>query len=123
MTRFRAGRISASLLLSAGLLALGGCGGSVQVRAGTKPDPAGLTRSLDVGKSTQQAVQAALGAPDGQGRSMLPWQKAARSVWSYYYEEGIVDLGGDKSDSRRTFLFVFFDEDRFDGYLWFSSLK
>ena len=123
MKRAQAGRIVACLLLSAGLLIIGGCGGSMQMRAGTKPDHAALTRSLEVGKSTQQAVQVALGAPDGRGRAMLPWQKASRTVWTYYYEEGVVDLGGGPSDDRRTFLFVFFDEDRFDGYLWFSSLK
>ncbi len=123
MKRVHAGKIAACLLLSAALLILGGCGGSMQMRAGTKLDPAASTRSLEVGKSTQQAVQAALGAPDGRGRTMLPWQKASRTVWTYYYEEGVVDLGGGQSDDRRTFLFVFFDEDKFDGYLWFSSLK
>lgn len=101
---------------------LAGCG-SMQIRAGKKPDIDVLNKTLEVGKSTQQAVQAALGAPDGRGRSMLPWQSAPRTLWSYYYEEGLVDLGGGPSDDRRIFLFVFFDEDRFDGYMWFSSLK
>lgn len=95
----------------------------MQIRAGKKPDVGALTKSLQVGKSTQQAVQAALGNPDGRGRSMLPWQSSPRTVWSYYYEEGVIDMGGANSDDRRIFLFVFFDGDRYDGYLWFSSLK
>jgi len=54
---------------------------------------------------------------------MLPWQSSPRTVWTYYYEEGVIDLGGATSDDRRIFLFVFLDQGRFDGYLWFSSLK
>ncbi len=39
-----------------------------------------------------------------------------RVMWSYYYEEGTLQ------DVRRTFLFVYFDGDLFDGYFWVSSL-
>lgn len=112
---------AATLVVLVSML-LTGCG-AMQVRAGKKPDVNVLTKSLEVGKSTQQAVQAALGNPDGRGRSMLPWQSAPRTVWTYYYEEGVIDLGGANSDDRRIFLFVFLDGDRFDGYMWFSSLK
>ncbi len=116
-------RLAAVLLpltLALGLLA--GCG-PIQVRAGSKPDVTALSSSLQVGKSTQQGVLATLGSPAGRGRSMMPWQDTPRTVWTYYYEEGVIDLGGKNSDDRRIFLFVFFDGDRFDGYLWFSSLK
>lgn len=105
-------------LLGATLLA--GCG-AIQLRAGAKPDTKAL-QTLQLGKATQQEVVAALGRPDGQGRSMLPWQNSPRTLWSYYYEEGVIDLGGESED-RRIFLFVFLDGDRFDGYMWFSSLK
>lgn len=105
------------------LVMLAGCASTVEMRAGTRPDVNVLDKSLEVGKSTRQAVQVALGIPDGHGRSMMPWQGAPRTVWSYYYEEGVVDLGGGSSDDRRIFLFVFLDGDRYDGYLWFSSLK
>jgi len=37
-------------------------------------------------------------------------------MWSYYYEEGTL------KDARRIFLFVYFDQDMYDGYMWFSSL-
>ena len=102
--------------------ALAGCG-AIQVRAGAKPDVALLQQSLRVGESGEQEVRSALGNPDGRGRSMLPWQSSPRTVWTYYYEEGVIDLGGATSDDRRIFLFVFLDQGRFDGYLWFSSLK
>ena len=48
---------------------------------------------------------------------MPPFRDRPRSVWQYYYEEGGLD------DSRRVFVFMYLDGDRYDGYLWFSSLK
>ena len=47
---------------------------------------------------------------------MLPGHDSPRDLWVYYYEEGSL------SDARRTFLFVFFLGDQYDGYMWFSSL-
>ena len=113
--------LAATLALLLSLL-LTGCG-AVQIRAGKKPDVNLLNQSLQVGQSMQQDVRKVLGSPNGQGRSMLPWQSAPRTVWSYYYEEGVIDLGGGNSDDRQIFLFIFLDGERFDGYLWFSSLK
>jgi hypothetical protein len=49
----------------------------------------------------------------------------AGAMWSYYYEEALVRdiLSQHPSiESRRIFVFVFFDEDRYEGYMWFSSL-
>jgi hypothetical protein len=120
-------RRTVSVFLAASIVALvpsllAGCG-VMHVRAGKKPDTGALQKSLHVGRSTEQQVRALLGDPDGRGRSMLPWQASPRTVWSYYYEEGVIDLGGGNSDDRRIFLYVFFDGDRFDGYMWFSSLK
>lgn len=110
------------LVMMVASVLLTGCG-AMQVRAGKKPDISVLQKTLQVGKSTQQDVRVALGNPSGQGRSMLPWQGSPRTLWSYYYEEGVIDLGGANSDDRRIFLFLFFDDDRFDGYMWFSSLN
>lgn len=119
---YRAMAFLTAVLVMVAPVLLTGCG-TIQVRAGKKPDISVLQGSLQVGKSTQQDVRAALGDPDGQGRSMLPWQDSPRSVWTYYYEEGVLDLGGGNSDDRRIYLFVYFNGDRFDGYMWFSSLK
>jgi hypothetical protein len=47
---------------------------------------------------------------------MLPIDPKARTMWSYYYQVGNLD------DARMIYLFVHFDEDRYDGYMWFSSL-
>jgi hypothetical protein len=89
---------------------------NVHVRVGQRPNPDVLETSLRIGESTHDDVRAALGNPDGTGREMLPIGDKPREVWSYYYEEG------DLHDDRRIFLFVFFDQDRYDGYMWFSSL-
>ncbi|MGZ5055881.1 MAG: hypothetical protein ACXWAT_13205 [Methylobacter sp.] len=91
-----------------------GC--NVTVRAGNKPDLAVLEKTLKSGVSTEQDVLKELGAPVGKGREMLPFMDKPRTTWTYYYEEG------DLNDDRRLFLFVFFDKERYDGYMWFSSL-
>lgn len=66
-----------------------------------------------------------MGSPSGQGMIMLPVDSEPREVWSYYYGTGHM-VGGDSgkihANLRRLFLFVYFDEGRYDGYMWFSSL-
>ena len=122
----RVGRASrpllAALLLLLATALTTGCG-PVKVRAGEPPDLPALATTLEIGKSTRNTVEATLGAPQVRGRSMLPWRSAPRTVWTYYHELGTIDLGGGESDVRRTFLFVFFDGDSYDGYMWFSSLE
>jgi hypothetical protein len=113
----RSKRTVITLLLGAVAL----CGMSscidIRVRAGTRPDVQLLGEKLMSGKSTMSDVRELLGEPYGTGSSMLPIQPAARTMWSYYYEEA------DLKDGRRTFLFIYFTpDDVYEGYLWFSSL-
>lgn len=96
-------------------LLLHGCM-DIHVRAGSRPNPDVLENTLQIGQSTRADVVAALGEPYGKGREMLPFVQEPRTLWSYYYEEG------DMKESRRIFLFVFLKQDRYDGYMWFSSL-
>jgi hypothetical protein len=110
----------AALLVAVGLVT--GCG-TFNVRVGKRPDVGVLQGTLKPGASTREQVRAALGEPYGRGRTMLPWHASPRTVWSYYYEEATISLGGGESDDRRIFLFVFLDGDRYDGHLWFSSLR
>ncbi len=97
-------------------LVLLSAGCDIKVRVGTRPDTTVLEKSLRIGESTRADVLAALGEPYGKGRAVLPIDRKPRTMWSYYYEEG------DLKDDRRIFLFVYFDQDRYDGYMWFSSL-
>jgi len=109
--------ITRLLLFSIALMAatqITGC--NINIRAGNKPNIATLETTLKQGVSSEQDVIKALGSPVGKGREMLPFMDAPRTTWTYYYEEG------DLNDDRRLFLFVFFDNQRYDGYMWFSSL-
>ncbi len=105
-------------------LLVAGCGENYYV--GTRPVTEALETTLRPGKSTPAEVIAALGKPSGEGGVMLPvLHKRARESWTYYFEEGHVRAkrGSDLDvDSRRIFLFVYFDDGVYDGYLWFSSL-
>jgi len=98
-----------------GTLLAGGCA-SIQIRAGNPVDVSVLEGRLQPGRSTHAEVREALGPAFGEGKEWLPLTREPRDTWSYYYEEGSLE------DDRRLFLFVFFREGRYDGYMWFSSL-
>ncbi len=102
------------------LVALLASGCVSHVRVGTRPDIDALEKVLRLGESTQTDLLKVLGEPFGRGRSWLPIDTAGRGgpMWTYYYED--TDL--DKRDSRALLLFVYFDQDRYVGYMWFSSL-
>lgn len=102
------------LVFAAVISLVTGC--NIHVTAGSKPNLSILNNTLKQGVSTQQDVQKHLGEPSGKGLEMLPFMNKPRLTWTYYYEEG------DMQDDRRLFLFVFFAEQKFDGYMWFSSL-
>ena len=97
------------------LLLVWNCGGPVMT-FGRMPDTSKLESSLKPEISTRAEVLEVLGSPRNSGGAMLPGHDSPRDMWVYYYEEGTM------SDARRIFLFVFFLEDRYDGYMWFSSL-
>ncbi len=102
------------LLLILALPAISGCG--TMMSFGRMPDTARLEQDLKIGVSTRADLLAALGTPRNAGGVMLPDQGGPRDLWCYYYEEGPM------GDTRRMFLFVYLDGDRYDGYMWFSSL-
>ncbi len=93
--------------------------------AGNPIDIEALEGKLRVGESSAAEVRAVLGEPSGDGAVLLPIDAHPRKMWSYYYEKGLIKAGSGgniDADMRRTFLFVYFDGDRYDGYMWFSSL-
>jgi len=102
------GCLIALLVLSSGCM-------NIQVRMGNRPNVEALERSLRVGESTQTDVLRVLGQPSGKGAAMLPIDPKPRTMWSYYYSESTLE------ESKQIFLFVYFDQTRYDGYLWFSD--
>jgi hypothetical protein len=122
--RRRATRLARAASWAAGLALAGmtiGCASVVEFEAGSKFDPALLEQSLQAGVSTQADVKKALGEPYGRGRALMPFHESGRAVWTYYYERGSVAVTSMEMKDRRVYLFMFFAEDRFDGYMWFAS--
>ena len=116
--------IAVWLALVAGLLTTA-CTES-RYEVGNPIDIEALEGKLRVGESSAAEVRAVLGEPSGDGAVLLPIDARPRKMWSYYYEKGLIKAGSGgnlDAEMRRTFLFVYFDEDRYDGYMWFSSLS
>ncbi len=71
--------------------------------------------TLTVGVSTAADVLVALGEPRGRGAAHFAIDPTPRTIWSYDYAEAEGPRMGLKM------LLVFFNQDRYEGHLWFSS--
>lgn len=106
------------------LLFVAGCSGAAW-ELGRIPDVSVLEKTLVFGQSTSEDVRSALGEPSGDGGIMMPLiDRESRQIWSYYYERGKVAAAGQgvSGDARRIMLFIYFDDGRYDGYHWYSTL-
>lgn len=112
-------RYTACLAVALAIL-LSACG-TMRVEAGAPFDPGKLESVLSAGVSTQLDVKNALGEPYGRGGAFLPFHDSPRTAWTYFFERGNVDLGKGEMNDDRLYLFVFFANDKFDSYLWFTS--
>ncbi len=101
-----------ALILS---LSLAGC--SMSFKYGRIPDTNSLT-SLKQQVSTKGDVLNILGPPRGYGR-MQPYQFTGEyDLWLYeFYETNTT------GEVKIKMLLVFFDKEKFDGYMWFSSFE
>jgi hypothetical protein len=84
------------------------------IRYGSLPRTDKL-ESLTVGASAKADVLQLLGQPRGYGMARLAVAVKPRSIWSYEYAEA----EGKKITMKM--LLVFFDEERYDGHLWFGA--
>ena len=116
-TGFRATTVAWVLCLGAVLAMLGGCA-PMQFETGRKFEPAVLEQSLRTGESTQADVKRTLGEPFGTGRALMPFHESPRTVWTYSYQRGSINMGSGESESDMLLLFVFFDGEKYDGYIW-----
>lgn len=79
------------------------------------PPPIEQLAMLDVEVSTMADVRAALGAPQGRGAARMPDYPGFRETWAYEF------MTMEGSDLGVFILVVFFDGERYDGYLWFDA--
>ena len=77
-----------------------------------------LDTQLHRGVSTKQDVLLLVGEPSGRGEALIPMDTARKEVW--YYEDIKVE-GLISPSTKQQVLLVFFNGDRYDGYLWFSN--
>lgn len=73
-------------------------------------------RTLKVGASTPADVLLALGQPRGDGAASFAVDPDPRKIWFYDYVEA---TGG---VTKGKILLVFFNQEKYDGHLWFSAL-
>ncbi len=81
-----------------------------------------LTTTLQKGVSDAADVRGALGEPNGSGGYEFPIITGANTIW--FYEKmklEIIDMSSQNFDIQQDVLIVFFKEERFDGFLWFSD--
>ncbi len=121
------------MLLSGALMA--GCAPTTAT-TGAFPEVGRIESELQRGVSTRMDTQRLLGAPDGFGDSLLPGRPKQGSGWRYedlkardiwYYED--VEVTGTQSagggvmhiDIRQQVLLIFFDGEKFDGFMWFTN--
>ncbi len=71
--------------------------------------------TLKPGTSSKADVLMALGEPRGHGAARFTPDTALREIWYYEYTEF------EEKRISLKFLLVFFDNQRYGGYLWFSS--
>jgi hypothetical protein len=101
------------------LSVVAGC--TISGRAGNNFDPSAVGRVLKAGAANQADVHEALGEPFAKGSAMMPFHDRPHVTWTYFAERSDVDAGSGKMDDQLKYLFVFFDGDRMDSYLWFTS--
>ena len=97
-----------------GLLVLAAGCSAPTINIGYRAPIGGLDRLVSE-KSSAADVRAALGEPRGHGAARFTKDQPLRKVW--YYE--FIQLKG--SQFGINLLLVFFRDDRYDGYLWFSA--
>ncbi len=68
---------------------------------------------LRAGVSTKEDVRSTLGDPRGNGAARFTSELEIREIWLYHYA-----IHADVAT-----LLVFFNENRYDGYVWFSTLE
>ena len=107
-------RLLATLLVMTACALLAGC----TIKYGRAPATDRLENELKPRVSNKADVLRVLGAPRGYGQARIGSLPADRVIWFYEVTEAGIISG----DIRFKFFLVYFDGDKLDGHLWFSSL-
>jgi hypothetical protein len=90
-----------------------GCASTLKIGSPPRTDQ---LNTLKLGDSTKPDVLLTLGQPQGDGVVRFA-DGPTRTIWFYDYMETAGKVMGLK------ILLVFFDQDKYDGHLWFSSTQ
>jgi len=88
---------------------------NVQVEMGRKVNPSNIESALRLKESTQDEVKSLLGTHDGVGVYVSPITGKFYTMWTYFFAEGST------SELNDVNLFVYFDRNVYEGFLWFSN--
>ncbi len=92
---------------------------SMPIKIGRMPNTVSLVSALQQKQSTKEDVFKLLGLPQGYGMMRLSKLSNPRVVWFYEGMEGISTLSGSDSTINGKMLLIFFDGEKYDGYMWF----
>jgi hypothetical protein len=123
-----AGAVIVAVLAGAGTA---GCATGQAVATGPFARADQIGTELHRGVSTKADVERLLGKPNGRGMTLLPTQDSARELWTYMdmqtgdakSEGRAMGVATVRLDMRAQEIYVFFDGDRFDGYLWATFVE
>jgi len=76
------------------------------------------------GVSTRADVERVLGRPNGAGGLLFPGLPEARDSWFYQQTRLATNKGADGRmhfETQMDIVLIFFRDDRFDGFMWFSD--
>ncbi len=101
-------------ILTVTMLGISGCI-TYQFRMGKDTKPHNIEATLTLYESTQEDVKRIFGVPEGVGVYVSPITGIKSVLWTYYFAEG------DLNKMNDTYLYVYFDGDIYEGYLWFEN--
>ena len=79
-----------------------------------------MKTDLERGVSTMDDDKRLLGEPNGSGEMLLiPRDPKLLNVW--FYERFEITPKGNQIDVKQDVMLIFFKDDRFDSYWWFSD--
>lgn len=109
-----AGRILLQLFLLLVVVSSAGCAMSLEFG---EPVKVNALASLTPGASTTAEVRNVLGEPRGYGVARFSPEMIVNDIWLYEYTKA------DLKKSNIQILLVYFYEDIYEGYMWFSAAE